>query len=86
MTKFGAGCAGEQNGSGVRGLTLRTFTGADLSVPVDGATATRDAVAELGLTDVDITGNAGLVLSVTAGSLDPGVRSGGYRCGFHLSP
>jgi hypothetical protein len=86
MTKFSAACAGQRIGSGVRNLTLRTFTGADLSVPVDGATGTESAAEDLGVTDADITGNTALVLSVTAQSLDPGVRGGGYRCGFHLSP
>lgn len=86
LTKLGAACAGQRMGSGVRGLTLRTYTSADLGTPVDGATATESPGAEIGLTDVDITGNAGLVLSVTAATLDPGVRSGGYRCGFHLTP
>lgn len=86
MTKFSAACGGQRIGSGVRNLTLRTFTGADLSVPVDGATATESAAEDLGLTDVDIAGNTGLVLAITAQSLDPGVRGAGYRCGFHLSP
>ncbi len=85
-TKFSASCAGQRIGSGVRGLTLRAFTGADPSVPVDGATATESAAEDLGITDADITGNTGLVLSITAASLEPGIRGAGYRCGFHFAP
>ena len=86
MTKFGAGCEGQRIGSAVRNLTLRTFTNPDLSASVDEATATESALEAAGFLDVDVAGNTGLILAVTAQSLDPGIRGAGYRCGFHLSP
>lgn len=78
-------CSGQRFGTAVRGLSASIFK-ADGTSPIASGTGTETAAADIFLQQKPIAGNTKLVIKMSAASLDPNIKSTGYRCGYHIAP